>query len=162
LAIGAAGMVRQPAIFEAAALLIVLCVYGEERIRLVALYIAGAALPGAAFAVYFLAAGHFQEMFRAVIRLALDRSSHDLIAGCGPLVASLFTPLGMVQNTLLRSSPLIVLWAGAWLAVRHLARLKAVIPSRLFIVAGLWLIVSLGGVFASSAFCDYYLLAIVP
>lgn len=162
LAIGTAGMVRQPAIFEAAAVFVVLCLYGTERLRLTALSVAGAALPGAVFAVYFLAAGHFHEMFQAVIRLALNRSSDDVIAGYGPLVAHLFTPLGMAQNTLLRSAPLIVLWVGAWLAVRHVARLKAVIPPRLLVVAGLWLIASLAGVFASSAFCDYYLLSVVP
>jgi hypothetical protein len=162
LAIGAAGMMRQPAIFEAAAVFGVLCVYGTERLRLVALYVGGAAIPGAVFAVYFLATGHFHEMFQAVILLALNRSSDDVIAGYGPLVAYLFTPLGMAENTLLRSAPLIVLWVGAWLAVRHVSRLKAVIPPRLFVVAGLWLIASLAGVFASSAFCDYYLLSVVP
>lgn len=164
LFVGAAGMVKQTAIFEAAAVFTLLCIYGERR-RLLALgglFVLGAGLPAAAFSLYFLAAGHFREMFEAVVVLAAQRTSPDVLAGYGPAAAYNFTILGSLENTFLPSAPLIFLWGGAAFAVLRLKRLRQAFPVHVLVVAGLWLVASLVGVMAGRGLCTYYLLAIVP
>ncbi len=164
LAIGAAGMVKQTAIFEAVAVFAVLCIYGERRLllRLCGLFVLGAGLPAVAFGLYFLAAGHFHEMFEAVIALAMQRTDSDVLAGYGPEAAYYFTFAGTLQNVFAPSVPLIVLWGGALFAALRFPRLKNAFPARLLIVAGLWLAASLAGVLVARGLCTYYLLAIVP
>ena len=83
LAIGAAGTIKQTAIFEAAAVFALLCIYGDRRrlLAMAGLFVLGAALPAAAFSLYFFAAGHFHEMFEAVVVSAAQRTNADVLAG---------------------------------------------------------------------------------
>lgn len=164
LAMGAAGMIRQTAIFEASAVFLVLCVWGERGFawRLAILFVVGAAIPAGAFALYFLAEGHFAEMFRDVIRLAMERTAPDVLASYGPGAAYYFTFLGSIDNVLSPAAPLIFLGAGALFSVVRRERIRAAFPSRLTMVSLIWLVAALAGVFAARGLCTYYLIALVP
>lgn len=164
LAIGAAGMIRQTAVFEATAVFLVLCIWGGRRMawRLAGLFVVGAALPALGFALYYLANGHFAALFNDVILLAMKRTGPDVVASYGPKLAYYFTTFGTISNVTLTSGPLIFLWAGGIFAVLRYRKLTAAFPARLLIVAGLWLAASFAGVVFSRGLCSYYLLAIVP
>jgi hypothetical protein len=162
LAIGAAGMIKQTAIFEAVAVFAALWIYGDRRLFLSALFVAGAALPAAGFALYFLAAGHFHEMFQAVVVLALHRVNDDVAANYGSDLAYYLTFRGAAENALLRSSPVIFLWGGAVFVLLRFDRIRKAFPTRVLAVAALWLASAFLGAAASRMLDDYYLLTIVP
>ncbi len=164
LAIGCAGMIRQTAIFEAGAVFAVLCIWGGRRFawRLAGLFVIGAALPALAFALYFLANGHFADVFEDVIRLAMKRMAPDVTASYGPDLAHYFTFPGAVENALLTMGPILFLVAGGIFAVLRRKRLTAAFPSRLLAVAGLWLAAAFAGVVFGRVLCSYYMLALVP
>ena len=164
LAIGAAGMVKQTAIFEAVAVFAVLCLYGERgvRWRLAGLFVVGAAIPALAFALYFAAAGHFREMYEAVILLALARSDAEVAASYGPELARYFTLPGAIEYSLLATAVLVFLWGGAAFAILRRARIVQAFPARLLVVAGIWLVAAFAGVVAGRAICSYYVLTMVP
>lgn len=164
LAMGGAGMIRQTAIFEATAVFLVLCLWGGRAFawRLAALFVVGAAIPVAAFALYFLAEGHFVEMFRDVVHLAMLRTAPDVLASYGPDAAYYFTFFGSIDNVLSPSAPLLFLWAGGIFAVLRRDGIRLAFPSRLMAASTLWLGAALAGVFASRGLCTYYLLALVP
>lgn len=164
LAIGAAGMVKQTAIFEATAAFIFLVAYGERRrVPLLAgLFILGAALPAVAFGVYFLAAGHFAEMFNAAVVLALGRTGGDVLAAYGPELAYNFTPVGTVVNLVAGAVPLFFLWGGALFAGLRVRRVTAAVPRRLLIGSVLWLVASVASVAVGRGLVGYYVLATVP
>lgn len=164
LAIGAAGMVKQTAIFEAIAVFAVLCLYGDRR-RLpvmVALFVTGAALPALAFALYFLAAGHLQELVNAVVVLAGQRVSADVRAAYGPEYAFYFTPLGVIEDTVLAAAPVLLLIGGALFAFLRRDRVRDVFPNRMLVVGLLWLLAALAGAMSGYVLCGYYLLTSVP
>jgi hypothetical protein len=164
LAMGAAGMIRQTSVFEASAVFLVLCIWGGRGLvwRLAVLFVIGAAIPPAAFALYFLAEGHFAEMVRDVIVLAMQRTAPDVLASYGPAASYYFTFLGSIDNVLSPSAPLLFLWAAAFLAVLRRDRIRAAFPSRLTMVSLMWLVAALAAAFASRGLCTYYLLAVVP
>ncbi len=164
LAIGGAGMIKQTAVFEAAAAFGLLWAYAPRgmRLKMLALFVAGAALPAAAFAAYFLAKGHFAEMYDAVIVMAMRRLSDDIVNGYGADLAYYLTPLGAAQNALLRSLPVIFLWGGAAFALLRLKLVRRFLPSRILVIAGVWLAVAFVDVVYGRLLSDYYLLAIVP
>jgi 4-amino-4-deoxy-L-arabinose transferase-like glycosyltransferase len=164
LAIGAAGMLKQTAVFEGTAVFLVLVVYGEGKhlLRRIAGYIAGAAILPLAFTAYFAAMGHFAEMFDAVVTLALARTDADVLALYGPDLAYNFTLWGTVANTLICSAPLVFLWGGAVLLIPRLARVRETIEPRLLGIAAIWLIAAFAGAMAGRGLCTYYLLPVVP
>ena len=164
LAIGSAGMIKQTAVFEATATFILLGVYGarDARLRMLALFVVGAALPALAFSAYFLAVGHFRELFNAVIVLAMRRLDPEVIAGYGPKLSWYLTLPGALENSILRSSVVIFLWGGAIFTVLRLELVKAAVPARLLVIAATWLAFSLASAVYGRLLCDYYLLGIVP
>jgi hypothetical protein len=163
LAIGSAGMIKQTAIFEATAAFAMLGVYGRgSRLKMLALFVVGAALPALAFSAYFLAVGHFHEMFDAVIVLALQRLDPAVVAAYGPALGFYLTLPGALVNSILRSLPVIFLWGGAIFALLRLDLVRASVPARLLVIATVWLVASLASAVFGRLLCDYYLLGIVP
>ena len=164
LAIGAAGMIKQTAVFEAFAAFVPLAIFGarDVRVKMLALFVLGAALPALAFSAYFLAVGHFGDMFNAVIVLALQRLNADVIKGYGPQFADALTLQGAAVNSILRSLPLIFLWGGAIFTLLRLDSVRRFVPLRVLVIAGAWLALSFASAVFGRLLCDYYLLGIVP
>jgi hypothetical protein len=164
LAIGAAGMVKQMALFEAIAAVGLLLALGGKGTRwsLAALFIAGAAIIPGAFFAYFAAAGGFHEMFNAIVTLAAARTDGDVLAVYGPERAWNFTPLGVFWNMLSGSGPLILLWAGAVFTALRYSRVTATVPPRLLLVALVWFAVAFLGAVAGLGLSRYYLLTTIP
>lgn len=164
LSIGAAGMIKQTAAFEAIALLVALVVFGGRGRRLASavLFVAGTAIVPLAFASYFLAVGHFEEMFRAVVLLSLQRADTGVAASYPAELQWYFTVPGAVVNSFLTSGPLIFLWGGAIFVGMRFTRIAAAVPSLLLAISVLWLIAAFAGVVAGRAICSYYLLTMVP
>jgi 4-amino-4-deoxy-L-arabinose transferase-like glycosyltransferase len=163
LAIGAAGMVKQTAVFEAAAAVAMLVALGgTRRWFLAALFIVGAAIVPAAFFVYFAAAGHFHEMYNAIVTLAAARTDSDVLAVYGPDLAYNFTPLGVFWNMLAGSGPLILLWGGAGFIALRYRRVAAHVSPSLLLVAVTWFVVAFVGAMAGLGLSRYYLLTTVP
>jgi hypothetical protein len=164
LAIGSAGMIKQTAVFEATAAFIMLGTYGERdaRLRMLALFVVGAALPALSFSAYFLALGHFRELFNDVIVLALRRLDPDVVASYGPKLSRYLTLPGALENSILRSSMVIFLWVGAIFTLLRLELVKPAVPARLLVIAATWLAFSLASAVYGRLLCDYYLLGIVP
>lgn len=164
LAIGSAGMIKQTAVFEATAAFILLGFYGgrEARPRMLALFVVGAALPALAFTAYYLAVGHFYALFRDVIVLALQRTDGDVVKSYGPRLAFYLTLPGALENSILRSAPVIFLWGGAIFALLRRDLIRPFVPERTFVLAGVWLVFSFASAVFGRLLCDYYLLGIVP
>jgi hypothetical protein len=164
LAIGAAGMLKQTAIFEAVALGLALLIFlpRGSRLRAIALFALGAALPALAFAAYFAWQGHFGDMVRAVIVLAMQRVNDAVVASYGDRFAAYLTLPGAALNSALRSGVLMFLWCGAALSLLRLERIRAVVPARLLAISAIWLVFAFAGVVSGRLLVDYYLLAIVP
>ncbi len=157
-------MIKQTAVFEATAAFIMLGVYGVRgaRLKMLALFVVGAALPALVFSTYFVALGHFGDMFNAVIVLAMRRLDPAVIASYGPNFARYLTLPGALENAFLRSSVLIFLWGGAIFTLLRLELIKPAVPTRLLVIATTWLAFSFASVVFGRLLCDYYLLAIVP
>ena len=163
LAIGAAGMIKQTAVFEATAACGLLAVYaGAARPKALAVFAAGAAVPALAFAAYFFLHGHLGDMFNSVVVLALQRLDDNVINAYGPQNAFALTIPGAAINAVLRSLPVIFLWGGAVFALLRLETVKSFVPLRVMVVAGTWLGFAFADVVFGRVLCDYYLLAIVP
>ena len=164
VAIGSAGMIKQTAVFEATAAFIMLGIYGARdlRLKLLALFVVGAALPALAFSAYFLAVGHFGELYNAVIVLAMRRLDPEVIAGYGPKLSWYLTLPGALENSILRSAVVIFLWGGAIFTLLRLELVKAAVPARLLVIAATWLAFSLASAVYGRLLSDYYLLGIVP
>ncbi|MFT4074435.1 MAG: glycosyltransferase family 39 protein [Asticcacaulis sp.] len=162
--VGGAGMIKQTALFEAVAICGLLLIYMPPRRWPVVgtIFALGAALPALGFDLYFLVTGHFQDMFDSVIRLAMARTSSDVVAGYGEKYSFYLTPFGAALNGLFLSVSLIVLWAGALLAVLRRGRFKGLVPDAVMSAAGLWLLAALIEVVAGRALCSYYMLSFVP
>lgn len=164
LAIGCAGAVKQTAIFEAAAFFVALWIYGARgtRLGLAALYVVGAAVPIAAFVVYFVGAGAFEAMFNSVIVLSLERSGADVAASYGPELARYFTPLGILANAISSCGVLIFLVAAALFLVLRRDRVFAAVEPRIAVVAALWLAAAFAGILYGRVLVEYYVLSVVP
>ena len=164
LSVGVAGMIKQTALFEAIAIFALLCLYTPPRHWLAQTLVfgLGAALPAIGFSLYFLATGHFHDMFEAVIVSAMARTDAHVMAGYGEKYRFYVTPLGATINALALSMPLIVLWCGALFAALRRQRLKTMVPNALMSAAGLWLIAGMVEVVVGRALCTYYLLSLVP
>lgn len=164
LAIGSAGMIKQTAVFEATAAFITLGIYGgrDLRLKMLARFVVGAALPALAFSVYFLAVGHFGEMVNAVIVLAMQRLDSEVVAGYGPELGFYLTLPGALENSLLRSAVVIFLWGGAIFTLLRRGLVRASVPARLLVMAATWLAFALASAVFGRLLCDYYLLGIVP
>jgi len=163
IAIGAAGMIKQTAIFEAFALGLALLVFvPRRRPRLLAAFALGAALPGLAFAAWYAWQGHLWEMIDAVVFLAMRRVNEAVIASYGERFAALLTTPGAALNSALRSNVLMFLWGGAALCLLRWQRIRAAVSLRLLVIAALWLGFAFAEVVSGRLLVDYYLLAIVP
>jgi hypothetical protein len=164
LAIGSAGMMRQTAIFEATAIFVCFAIFAERRllVRATLAYAVGAATPALAFAAYFLAVGHFRDLFQAVIVLAHQRTSDDVTQLYGQSLAFWLTPWGVVLNTILTSAPFIFLWGGVIFLVLRLADIRKVFPARTLAVAVIWVAAAFIEVMASLDLNTYYLMTAVP
>ena len=164
LAIGWAGMIKQSAVFEATAAFIMLGIYGarDTRLRMLALFVVGAALPALAFSAYFVAVGHFRDLFNDAIVLAMRRLDPEVFAGYGPRLSWYLTLPGALENSILRSSMVIFLWGGATFTLLRLQLIKRAVPVRLLVIAATWLGFSLASAVCSRLLSAYYLLAIVP
>ncbi len=161
LSLGGAGMVKQTAIFEAAVVFALLLIYTPRArwIAMTAVLGLGAALPAVAFCLYFLANGHFADLFDAVIRSAVARTSPDVMAGYKAEYGFFVTPLGALLNAFLLSTPLIVLWFGTGVAVFNRTTIN---QPKLLVAAGLWTAAALAEVVYGRMLCTYYLLSLVP
>ena len=164
LAIGAAGMIKQTAVFEATAAFAMLGAWGGRgfRLKMLGLFVVGAALPALAFSAYFLAVGHFREMVEAVIVLAMKRLDPAVVAAYGPDLGFYLTLPGALINSILRSAFVIFLWGGAIFTLLRLELVRASVPARLLVIAAAWLCASLAAAVFGRLLCDYYLLGIVP
>ena len=164
LAIGSAGMIKQTAVFEATAAFIMLGVYGPAgtRFRMLALFVCGAVLPALGFSAYFLAVGHFREMFDAVIVLAAHRLDPAVLAGYGPAAAHYLTLPGAMENTIGQSVEVFFLWGGAFLTLLRIGLIRWSVPPRLLVTAATWLAFSLASAVSGRLLATYYLLATVP
>ena len=164
LAIGSAGMIKQTAIFEAAAAFLMLAVYGgrEARLKMLALFVVGAALPALAFSAYYLAMGHFRALFDAVVVLALHRTGPDLAAVYGPDLAGYLTLPGALLNGILTALVVIFLWGGAVFTLIRRKLITASVPARVLVIAASWLAFSFAGAVYGRMLYAYYLLGIVP
>jgi len=162
--IGLAGMIKQTAIFESVAIFVLLLVYLPPRRWLVmtVLFGLGAALPVVVFTLYFVAIGHFRDVFDAVILSAMARTSPDVLAGYGEKYRFYLTPLGATVNALALSVSLIFLWSAALLAAMRRKRLKSAVPDAVMTAAGLWLLAGLVEAVIGRALCTYYMLSFVP
>lgn len=164
LAIGSAGMIKQTAVFEATAAFLMLGIYGGQatRLKMLALFVVGAALPALAFSAYFLAVGHFKDLFQDVIVLALQRTDSDVLKAYGPKFAVFLTLPGALENSIFRSTPLVFLWGGAIFALFRRALIRRFVPDRILVLAGVWLAFSFASAVFGRLLCEYYLLGIVP
>ena len=157
-------MVRQTAVFEATAAVLLLAVYGVPgaRLKMLALFVVGAALPALAFSAYFLALGHFHELVDSVVFLAMHRLDPAILAAYGPEAAPLLTLPGAFANAVGQSREVFLLWAGAFLILWRIGQIRPSVPARLMVTAATWLAFALASAAFGRLISTYYLLAIVP
>ncbi|MDV6332089.1 hypothetical protein [Asticcacaulis sp. 201] len=144
LMIGCAVMVKQTAAFEGLALFGWLAwqCWQRKTVWPLAVFCGVAPLPTLGFGLYFAATGHFTEAFNDVVMSALQRSQLDMwIQTQSPLIKFFRRPL----NFLAMIKPLLVITAGALLAVLRLGRVRAVAP-RLIALTLLWYVTAAIGV----------------
>jgi len=149
---GAAAVVKQTAIFEAAPLaaLLLFSHPRKEGLKAFALFGAGCLVVPAAFAMLFLAEGHFGALFDAAVMSAFGRMNAQYVSW-GDAVA-------LFGLELLLLAPLAILAAAAW-AFRG-AFQPGVRPALGFL--GAWTLCAFFGVLALRAVCAFYMLAALP
>ncbi|MCE1237639.1 MAG: hypothetical protein LWW93_14915 [Hyphomicrobiales bacterium] len=165
LAIGAAGMIKQTAIFEAAALVALAGLWeiggGGGRGRAVARAIAaigvGAMVAPLAFAAWFAAQGLFTAFFDGAVIGAAGRLSGDpmVAAGSREMVRlGLFDAIGRLPAQIRPCLGLTVLATLAWMRRRRLA---PAIDAAWFPATLVWFAAALAGVVAVKAMYDNYI-----
>ena len=149
---GAAAMVKQTAIFEAATLVAFLLFSHprKEGLKAFAVFAAGCFVVPSGFALLFLTEGHFGALFDAAVLSAFGRMSAQYVSW-GDAVTSFVLELLLL-------APLVILAAAAW-AFRG-AFQPGVRPALGFLAA--WTLGSLFGVLALRAVCAFYMLAALP
>jgi len=157
LMIGLAGMIKQTAVFEAAGLgFVVLWLYRERQpARAILLYGLGAAVPVAAFAALFLAAGHLGDAYTAVIHAALVRMTYDPVAG--NLAFG-----GGFQRILPLCKPLVVLSSLALFSLARSARIGEKVPGALRLAAVAWALSACAELIVQHAMFPYYAAMLIP
>jgi hypothetical protein len=150
---GATTCVKQTAIFEALPLAVVVVLRRPARDGLQALasFAAGAVVVPTAFALLFLAEGHFGALFDDVVVSAVGRMSAGYVSW-----SEVFVRFGIELLLLL---PLVVLGTAAWL-FRGALCLETARAAVGFVAA--WAAGALAGVLAGKAMCDFYMLAALP
>ncbi len=149
---GAAAMVKQTAIFEAAPLAAFLLFARprKEGLKAFASFAAGCLVIPSGFALFFLAEGHFGVFFDDTVVSAFGRMNAQY--------ASWAEVPGLFVLELLLIAPLII-FAGAGWAFRS-GFPPGVLPPLRFI--GAWALGALFGVLAVRAVCCFYMLAALP
>lgn len=150
--LGAAAVVKQTAIFEAAPLAAFLLFSPprKEGLKAFALFAAGCFVVPSGFALLFLAEGHFGALFDAAVISAFGRMNANYVSWGDAIV--------LFVLELLLLSPLVILAAAAW-AFRGAFR-PEVRPALGFLAA--WTMSALFGVLAVRAVCAFYMLAALP
>lgn len=149
---GAAAVVKQTAIFEAALLAAFLLFSGarKEGLKAAVSFAAGCFAIPLAFALFFLAEGHFRAFLDDAAISAFGRMTARYVSWSEAVL------LFLLEMTLL--TPLVMLAMGAW-GLRRTFRPQ--IREGLGFVAA-WTLVSLSGVLALRAVCAFYMLAVLP
>ncbi len=153
LLFGAAGCVKQTAIFEALPLAVFLFLRHPpgDGLKVLAAFAAGFFIVPMGFALFFLAEGYFGAFFRDVVVSAAGRMSTDYIPW-----SKAFTRVGIELMILL---PLLILATAAWL-FRGAFRTQS--PPSVLGFMGAWGAGALAGVLAGRGMCDFYMLAVLP
>jgi len=163
LMMGLAGMLRQAVVFETLAVLGLLLWHSEgRRLRVTLSFVAGALLPLAGFAFYFLFEGHLRAAFDAVIVAALVRSGGQLVAADGPGAALQPGAWDVVAGIFAMAPPVLVLWGSSLLACVRWDRLKHSVPPDFLVMAAVWLAAACVDVMTAHTMFAYYLLLTVP
>ncbi len=149
---GAAAVVKQTAIFEAAPLAAFLLFSHprKEGLKAFVLFAAGCFIVPSGFALLFLAEGHFGAFFDAAVISAFGRMNADYVSWGNAVV--------LFSLELLLLAPLVILAATAW-AFRG-AFQPGVRPALRFL--GAWALGALFGVLAVRAACSFYMQAALP
>ena len=149
--IGLAGMVKQTALFEAVGLVGFALWYFRHRrpVQVLLLFSAGAALPVLSFGLFFAAAGHFRDAFRAVVIGAVTR---------GGLKISIADDSGLfwIVHFILLISPLAILLMAAMVAVARREVIGRTFPRPLFWLTVIWVVSAAVGCIAGQSALRYY------
>jgi hypothetical protein len=152
LLLGAAMTVKQPAVFEAAALVLATFVAAPaRRWRLCAVEVAAMAAAPLGLAAFYALSGHFDVFLADAVFGAAGRTRGDNL-GWGDAVLRLAPTLKPV-------APLLALGLLTWAQRRRLRDLTA-FPSLRFLA--LWLAGACAGVLAAKAMYDHYYLTLLP
>jgi len=158
-----AAMLRQAVIFESLAVLgLLLWQSPGGRLRVTLLFLAGALLPLAAFALYFTLEGQLRAAFDAVVLAALVRSGGQMVAVDGPGAALQPGAWDVVAGIFAMAPPVLVLWGCSLLALARWRRLKNSVPHALLVTAVVWLAAACADVMTARTMFAYYLLATMP
>lgn len=151
VAIGAAGMVKQTSIFEAVAIACLLLWYWrrDHPASKLAMLVAGALLPLALGALYFLVAGHFSEAVQAVVGSALARVDVDLPGDRSNALIRLFRLIPLI-------APLYGLVLCSAIALVRQPKIAPAFAGPMLPVATVWLISAVAGIVAMHSLFAYY------
>ena len=164
LAIGMAGTIRQTAAFDAIGVAALPLMFARDGRLLgkLAAFAVGAVAPIALFCAYFAGVGHFAEFYRDAITLAAQRTAPDVLASYGPSAPWAFSLTGLLVRSELASAPLLLIWAGALLAIARYRAILGHAPTRLYVAALIWLATAILGALSGKLLCEYYLIATIP
>lgn len=158
---GLAVTVKQTAAFELVGLAGWLAWRGwkERDVRGPALMLVAAAIPPVVFGFYFFAAGAFREAFDAIIMHALVRSQVNMSSAPEAWYLALWARIAQFPALL---KPVLVISAGALLAVLRKTRLASATSSALINVAVIWLLAAGLGALAVKSPEAWYIVPIIP
>ncbi len=174
--IGAATMIKQTAIFEAAALG-GLCLFSSDLrsgirpgiwpdirpgIWRLALFATGAALLPVVFALYFTLNGHFAEFFFAVFIAASGRLQGDAITVSGVLSGAKISYWEGCLRLIPLTKPLFFLVGCSVLTLTRFDIIKTATPSRYLKIYCLWLLAAVIGVIALRSMYAHYAMSLIP
>jgi hypothetical protein len=150
--LGTAAMIRQPAVFDLAALgLVVFILGGARRYVRVVYFLAGAAFVPLCFLLYYLVAGHVRELLDATFLGALARQQGDTT----PFYLGIF-------GFFLMQRPMVGLLALTMLLWVHRDLVRQAGLARPVAIIACWLGGSALGVIAVRSMYDHYFLTLIP
>lgn len=171
--IGAAGMIKQTAIFEATALVGLAEFMRPERThglgsRLWSCLTSGVAICAGAmvipaiFGLYFALHGLFDMAFSGVVLGAAERMRGDMMPADGASAARPLTLFDAVTRLPALLKPFIGLTSLALLAWMRHRRIAERLSDRWFVATIVWFVAALVGVLAVKAMYDHYMHAAIP
>lgn len=168
--IGAAGMIKQTALFEAVALVVLAGMGRREGVSLVAALVRSAAVVGAGalmipalFALYFAHHGLLDLAFEGAVVGAAGRMKGDPMVAPGSQVMVRLTLLDAVTRLPALLKPFVGLASLALLAWMRRARIGERLSSVWFTTTVVWFVAAIVGVLAVKAMYDNYMhTAIAP